>query len=310
MRVGVTGSSGLVGTALCAHLAANGHEVVRIVRSEPAATEIRWDPSRHLLAPEQLAQLEAVVHLAGAGIGDHRWSNAYKRQLVDSRIDGTKLLAEAIATVGSGTTLISGSAVGFYGDRADEVLTEQSEPGTGFLPGLCQDWETASEPASAAGSRVVLLRSGIVLSTAGGALKKMLPMFKAGIGGRFGSGKHWMSWISIEDEIRAIEHLLASNVRGPVNLTAPAPVQNIEFTKTLARVLRRPAVLPIPAFGPRLLLGRELAGVLLYEGQRVLPTALLDDGYEFLHTDLEPALRALLNRRTIARPRRVLKRRT
>jgi uncharacterized protein (TIGR01777 family) len=285
-----------VGTALVRHLAANGHNVVRIVRSAPQSTDIQWDPAMGLLDPEQLTKLDAIVHLAGAEIGDHRWSDEYKKQLVDSRIHGTKLLAEAIANLGTGITLISGSAVGYYGDRDDEVLTESSDPGSGFLPELCRDWEAAADPAGAAGGRVILIRTGIVLSKAGGALKKMLPLFKAGIGGRLGSGRQWMSWISIDDEVRAIEHLLTTDFQGPINLTAPMPVRSTELTKTLARVLHRPGRLPATSIGPRLLLGRELASVLLYEGQRALPEALLNDGYEFAHSDLETALRAILDR--------------
>ena len=296
LTVGVTGSSGLVGTALVRHLAADGHNVVRIVRSAPQSTDIQWDPAMGLLDPEQLTKLDAIVHLAGAGIGDHRWSDEYKKQLVDSWIHGTKLLAEAIANLGTGITLISGSAVGYFGDRDDEVLTESSDPGSGFLPELCRDWEAAADPAGAAGGRVILIRTGIVLSKAGGALKKMSPLFKAGIGGRLGSGRQWMSWISIDDEVRAIEHLLTTDFQGPINLTAPMPVRNTEFTKTLVHVLHRPGRLRAPSIGPRLLLGRELASVLLYEGQRALPEALLNDGYEFARSDLETALRAILDR--------------
>ena len=295
MRVAVTGSHGLIGSALLDHLAAHGHDAVRIVRSEPAAGEIGWDPASGRLDPAALAGVDAVVNLAGAGIGDHRWTDDYKRKVRESRTVGTRALAEAVAACDEGPkVLLSGSAVGYYGDRGDEVLDETSAPGDGFLASVARDWEAATAPADDAGARVVHLRTGIVLAEEGGALAKMVPLFKFGLGGRFGSGRQWMSWISIEDEAEAIIHLLTSDVAGPVNLTAPEPVTNAQLADTIGDVLRRPTVVPVPSFGPKLLLGGERAGALLLEGQRVLPRVLQTDGYEFAHPTLERALRAAI----------------
>jgi uncharacterized protein (TIGR01777 family) len=297
MRIAITGSSGLIGTALRARLTRDGHEVVPVVRRAAGSDEIAWDPEAGTLDPAALSGLDAVVHLAGAGIGDRRWTDAYKAEIRDSRTRGTNLLSEAIAACEDGPRiLLSGSAIGIYGPRGDEELTETSPLGEGFLADVCRDWEASTGMAEAAGVRVVHLRTGIVLSPEGGALKKQLPLFRLGLGGRFGSGRPWQSWISIDDEVGAIVHLLGSEVRGPVNLTAPAPVTGKDFAATLGAVLKRPAVLPIPAFGPKLLLGGELADSLLFTGQRVLPAVLEADGYQFAHPTLEVALRALLGR--------------
>lgn len=298
MRVAVTGSHGLIGSALTAHLARSGHDVVRIVRSDPAPGDIEWDPRAGRLDAGSLAGIDAVVNLAGPGIGDHRWTDAYKRELRDSRVRATNLIAGAIAAVPAGGpgVLLSASGIDYYGDREAEELDESSPSGTTFLAGLCRDWEDATGPAEAAGARVVHLRSGMVLSAAGGALGKLLPLFKLGLGGRFGSGRQWVSWISIDDEVGAIVHLLTSEVRGPANLTAPEPVTNAELARTLGAVLHRPAVIPIPEFGPSLVAGREAAHALLYAGRRVLPRVLLADGYRFAHPDMETALRAVLGR--------------
>lgn len=303
MRIGITGSSGLIGRALVARLRANGDAVVPFVRRAAGAGEIRWDPVHGALLPTDLADLDAVVHLAGAGIGDHRWTDDYKRTVRESRVAGTELLATAMASAagavdGAPTVLLSGSAVGVYGDMGDdaEPADEQAPAGTGFLAELCRDWEAATTPAAEAGIRVAHLRTGIVLSRTGGALGKMLPLFKLGVGGRFGNGRQWMSWISIDDQLGAIEHLIRGTLSGPVNLTAPNPVRNAEFAATIGRVLHRPAVLPVPPFGPKLLLGGERAEALLFDGQRVVPGALLADGYRFQHADLEPALRSVLAR--------------
>jgi uncharacterized protein len=293
MRVAVTGSHGLIGSALLDHLAAHGHDAVRIVRSEPAAGEIGWDPASGRLDPAALAGVDAVVNLAGAGIGDHRWTADYKRQVRESRTVGTRVLAEAIAAATDGPkVLLSGSGVHYYGDRGDEQLDESSSPGAGFLAGVVRDWEAATEPAATAGVRVVHLRSAVVLAKEGGALTKMLPLFKLGLGGRFGSGRQWMSWISIDDEAEAIVHLLASDVAGPVNLTAPEPVTNAQFADTLGDVLRRPTILPVPAFGPKLVLGAERATDMLFASLRVHPRVLQADDYVFKHATLERALRA------------------
>lgn len=297
LRVGITGASGLIGSALRARLLSSGHSVVAFVRSPAGGAgdraAIRWDPDRGELDPADLSGLDAIVHLAGASIGGHRWSDEYRRTILDSRVRGTTLLSDAIASAGSPGVLLSGSAIGYYGDR-EEAVDEGDGPGAGFLAEVCVAWEAATASATAAGARVAHLRTGIVLSREGGALKKMLPLFQLGLGGRFGNGRQWMSWISIDDEVGAIEHLLTSSVSGPVNLTAPNPCRNADFAKTLGKVLRRPSLLPVPEFGPKLLLGSELAESLLFDGQRVEPTVLLDDGYEFRHTELESALRAVL----------------
>lgn len=298
MRIAITGSSGLIGTALSQHLTAAGHAVVPIVRREPRSGEIGWSPSDGRLDAADLADVDAVVNLAGAGIGDHRWTDEYKRVLLDSRVDGTQLLASRMAELGDDgpRVLLSGSTIGFYGDRGDEILDETSTSGDGFLAEICRRWESATEPAEQAGVRVAHLRTGIVLSPRGGALKKMLPLFKLGLGGRFGDGRQWMSWITLTDEVRAIEHLLTSEVAGPVDLTAPNPVTNADFAGTLGDVLGRPTIFPVPRFGPKLLLGGELADALLFDGQRVQPAVLLADGFAFDHADLAAGLRAELGR--------------
>mgnify|MGYP003348012058 FL=1 len=298
MRIAITGASGLIGTALTSHLRGNGHETVSFVR-RPAASpaEISWDPMAGKLNAHDLDGIDAVVHLAGAGIGDKRWSDSYKREILESRTRSTELLAQRMTEIDQKPSVfLSGSAIGIYGVRGDEELDESATHGSGFLADVCERWERATGPAEAAGIRTVHLRTGIVLSTQGGALKKQLPLFKLGVGGRFGNGRQWQSWISITDEVRAISHLLASKVSGAVNLTAPTPVTNAEFTKTLASVVKRPAVLPIPSFGPKALLGSELADALLFTGQRVVPKVLLNDGYVFTHADLESALRDLLRK--------------
>ncbi len=299
MQVGITGASGLIGTALTERLRATGHVITPLVRHTPAPGEIGWNPSAGELDPADLAPLDAIVHLAGAGIGDHRWTDEYKQTLLRSRVDTTSLLARSIAELGEDgpNVLLSGSAIGFYGARGDEVVDEESVSGDGFLAEICRAWEASTAPAEAAGVRVAHLRTGIVLSADGGALAKMLPLFKIGAGGRFGSGEQWMSWISITDEVRAIEHLLTADVEGPVNLTAPNPVRNREFADTLGDVLNRPTFLPVPRFGPKLLLGAELADALLFDGQRVRSGVLGgDDGFSFSHPDLTTALRAMLDR--------------
>jgi hypothetical protein len=298
MRVAITGSTGLIGSALKPHLESLGHEVVRVVRGSAAPSDISWSPAEGRLDPHALDGIDAVVHLAGAGIADERWTDDYKRELLDSRTKGTTLISEAIASADGGpTVLLSGSAIGIYGARGDEELTETSAAGDGFLADICVQWERATAAAEAAGVRVAHLRTGIVLSAKGGALKKQLPLFKFGLGGKMGSGDQWQSWISIDDEVAAITHLLSSDTSGPVNLTAPKPVTNAEFTSTLGDVLHRPTVLPIPKFGPKLLLGGELADNLLFTGQKVLPEVLnADAGFTFRHPDLATALQALLGK--------------
>jgi uncharacterized protein (TIGR01777 family) len=298
MKILITGASGLIGRALSSTLKANGHTIVSAVRREPRRNdEVQWDPKSGTMAASAFDGVDAVVHLAGAGIGDKRWTNDYKMEILESRTNGTALLAKTMAGLANKPQVfISGSAIGIYGARADEELSESASIGSGFLADVCRDWEDAAAPASQAGIRTVLIRTGIVLSPDGGALKKQLPLFKLGLGGKFGNGKQWQSWISITDEVNAIVHLLTSSLSGPVNLTAPAPVTNSEFTRVLSKVVSRPAILPIPSFGPKLLLGAELADALLFTGQRVTPNALLADGFVFSHPTLDTALRALLKK--------------
>ncbi|MGD9999256.1 MAG: TIGR01777 family oxidoreductase [Ilumatobacteraceae bacterium] len=302
MHILIAGSSGLIGTALCRRLSAGGHEPVRLVRPgsrrPPSGGEhVTWDPRAGELPAEAIDRADVVVNLAGAGIGDHRWTDSYRRELVESRLQSTDLLARAIAASPTPPQVfLSGSAVGWYGDRGDEQLDETSGPGSGFLADLCTRWEDAAAPAGGAGTRVVLLRTGVVLSADGGALAKQLPLFKFGLGGRFGSGRQWQSWITLDDHVAAVEHLLTADVHGPVNLTAPEPATNATFTSTLGRVLHRPAILRIPSFGPKLLLGSELVETVLLGGQRVLPRRLEESGFRFSEPRLEGALRAVLGR--------------
>ncbi|BAN03283.1 TIGR01777 family oxidoreductase [Ilumatobacter coccineus] len=296
MRIAITGSSGLVGTALGKRLTDDGHDVVPVVRRQPSDNEIGWSVEENRIDDGAFDGIDAVVHLAGAGIGDKRWTDDYKRTLLESRTIGTALVAEAINSAANPpSVLLSGSAIGYYGSDPSATFDETSASGSGFLADLCGAWEAAAAPAQIDGTRVVYLRTGIVLSADGGALKKQLPLFKFGLGGKMGNGEQWQSWISIDDEVGAIVHLLTSDVVGPVNLTAPNPVTNAEFTDTLGAVLKRPTFLPIPKFGPKLLLGSELADNLLFSGQKVMPTVLQNDGYEFVHPDLASALRAQLS---------------
>jgi uncharacterized protein len=298
MKILITGASGLIGRALTTELKAQGHTVIAAVRREARRNdEVQWDPAGDVLAPSAFDGVNAVVHLAGAGIGDKRWTDSYKKEILESRTLSTSLLARTMAALDTQPTVfLSGSAIGYYGAMQDEKLDETSSIGDGFLADICGQWEQAAQPAIDAGIRTVFLRTGIVLSPQGGALKKQLPLFKLGVGGRFGNGKQWQSWISITDEVNAIIHLLTSSISGPVNLTAPEPVTNADFTRTLASVLSRPAVFPIPTFGPKLVLGGELANALLFTGQRVIPSALTRDGFVFAHQTLDAALRALLKK--------------
>ena len=293
MRVAVTGSSGLIGSALCDRLVQRGDQVVRVVRRSVGAGEpaVRWDPAAGQLDPADLDGVDAVVHLAGAGIGDRRWTADRKREIVESRTRSTALLARTIASMPHPPgVLVSASAIGYYGDCGDEPVTERTGPGSDFLSSLCVRWEGETAPASDAGVRVALVRSGLVLSKGGGALPKLLPLFRLGLGGRFGSGGQWWSWISIDDEIGAVLWILDHEIAGPFNLTAPNPVTNGDFARVLARALSRPALLPVPRFGPRLLMGRELADTLLFTSARVLPEGLMGAGYTFYKSELEAAL--------------------
>lgn len=299
MDIAITGSTGLIGEALRASLVADGHRVVRVVRrTATGADEITWDPAGGHLDPSDLVGLDAVVHLAGEGIAEKRWTDAQKDRILTSRTAGTGLVARALADAGADgpKVLVSGSAIGWYGDRGDEVLTEDSAPGTGFLADVCRRWEAAADPARDAGVRVAHARTGIVLDPDGGVLAKQLPLFRLGLGGRIGSGRQYMSWIAIEDEVAALRFLLEHDVEGAVNLTAPSPVTNREFTEALGGALHRPAVVPVPGFGPKVLFGGELVDELLLASQRVQPARLVDAGFTFAQPELRPALDALLAR--------------
>ena len=296
MKVAVTGSSGLIGSALVPALRVAGHDVVRLVR-RPARVgdECQWDPSGGTIDRSALEGIDAAINLAGEGIGDHRWTEEQKRKVHDSRTQGTTLLATTMASLAPRpSVLLSGSAVGFYGNGGDAELTESSPRASGFLADVVADWEAAARPAADAGIRTVYLRSGVVLSPDGGALKKVLRLFKAGLGGPIGSGRQWWPWIAIADEVGAIIHLLTADIDGPVNLVAPNPVRYRDYAKALGRALHRPALLPTPMFGPRLLLGRELADALLGDSQRVIPTRLLESGYTFHHVDIDETLGSML----------------
>lgn len=298
MRILVSGSSGFIGSALVTRLCAQGHEVVRLVRGPAGPGRIRWDIGAGQLDAEALEGIEAAVHLAGVGIGDHRWTEETKAAIQDSRIDGTSLLCSALAAMEHPpAVLVSGSAIGYYGDRGAEILDESSSPGSGFLAEVCVAWEAATASAKQAGIRVVNLRTGVVLGPGGGVLGRTLPMFKAGVGGRLGSGSQYMSWIGLEDEVGAILHALSdASVVGALNATAPHPVTNAEFTSTLARVLNRPAPLPVPAFVLSAALGREMVTGMVLASQRVMPARLQATGYQFHDAQLEGALRALTAR--------------
>jgi hypothetical protein len=298
MKVAITGASGLVGRALVPYLTAGGHGVVRLVRRPPAAPgEAAWDPEGGTVDASALQSVDAVVHLAGEGIAEGRWTAARKEKLRASRLGPTRGLAEALAALErKPRVLVSASAIGYYGDTGDAWVDETSPPGDDFLGRLASEWEEAAAPAARAGIRVVNLRTGIVLSAAGGALGKMLWPFKAGLGGVLGPGTQHMSWIAMDDLLGAVHHALANDaVSGPLNATAPGPVTNAVFTKTLARVLGRPAIAPVPAFALRLLFG-ELADAALLASTRVRPAKLLATGYRFRFTDLERALRHELGR--------------
>ena len=299
MDVAVTGSHGFLGSALLPALTREGHRPVRIVRGQAAGDdELSWDPEAGTIDADGLEGIGGVVHLAGAGIGDRRWTDARKRLILETRTKGTSLLARTLARLTRPpSTLVSASAIGYYGNRGDEPLDEQSTPGNDFVARVCVQWEGATAPAVDAGIRVARVRSGIVLGRDGGVLSRLLLPFRLGLGGRIASGRQYMSWISIGDEVRAILHALTQDgVAGPVNLTGPAPVTNGEFTETLGRVLRRPTVIPTPLLPLRARYGRELVQHLLVEGQRVLPKRLQATGYAFEHPTLEDALRAAVDR--------------
>lgn len=299
MNVAVTGAGGLVGSALVSSLGAGGHRVIPLVRRAPRRGEdaLRWDPSSGAIAPAGPAVADAIVHLAGESIMGVRWTAGKKRRIRESRTTATRLLVQTLTRLSKPPAVfVCASAIGYYGSRGDEMLTEESRPGTGFLAEVARDWEAATATAIAQGIRVVNLRLGIVLSDRGGALAKVLTPFRLGMGGVIGDGAQWMSWIALDDVIGAIRHALATDaLRGPVNAVAPAPVTNAEFTRILGRVLERPTLVPLPAFAARLALG-EMADELLLTSQRVVPARLETSGYRFRYPTLDAALRAVLGR--------------
>lgn len=296
-RIAISGSSGLIGSALARALETRGDEVVPLVRSRRESDESSalWKADEGLLEREPLQGIDAVVHLAGAGIAEKRWTSERKRLIYSSRVDGTRNLVASLASLERPPRrFLCASAIGYYGDRGDERLDESSDAGEGFLADLCRAWENEARAAEEFCERVYQMRTGIVLATAGGALPKMLTPFKLGLGGVIGSGRHFMSWISIDDGVGAILHLLDSEIEsGPVDLTAPAPVTNREFTKTLGAVLGRPTLFPLPAFAVKLLFG-QMGEEALLASQRVLPARLESDGYAFRHRDLDRALSDVL----------------
>lgn len=293
MRVAVSGSSGLIGQALTTALRANGHAVARLVRRAASGPdEIRWDPTGGGLDPAALAGVDAVVHLSGAGVGDHRWTEQYKRVLYDSRIESTRAIVTALLAArkegGGPGVLLCASGVGWYGDTGDRTVDETAPAGSTFLAGVCRDWEAATEPVADAGIRVARMRSGLVLSRKGGMLARVLPIFRLGLGGRLGHGRQYWPWISLADEIGAITYLLTQDVHGPVNLTGPEPVTNAQFTRQLGRVVHRPALAWVPRPALRIALG-EFASEPL-GGQRAVPAVLESAGYRFQHPTLDAAL--------------------
>jgi uncharacterized protein (TIGR01777 family) len=299
MKILIGGSHGLVGTALIELLEAEGHEIFRLVRYAPhSKTEIEWSPDRYSIALARIEGFDAVINLAGESIAEGRWTDEKKRRIRESRVKGTTLLGDALANLTDRpATFICASAIGYYGDRGDEILTEASAPGDGFLAEVCVEWEKATELATEKGIRVVNARFGVILDQNGGALKKMLPPFRMGLGGKIGNGKQWMSWIALTDVVRALNFALNNeSLRGPVNFVAPHPVTNAEFTKTLGKVLSRPTLFPIPAFAVRLAFG-EMADALLLASQRVEPERLKAAKYQFLYSELEAALRDVLQKR-------------
>ncbi len=299
MDVLVSGSRGLIGTALLDELRSSGHRPVRLVRSDPAPGDdaVRWDPDAGTIDAAGIEGIGGVVHLAGHLIGRPWWTAPHKARVLDSRVRGTRLLTETLAGLAHPPkVLISASAVGYYGDRNGEELDESSSSGAGFVAEVCRQWEGSTAPAAEAGIRVVVPRSGIVLSEKGGALPPMLIPFRLGFGGRIGPGKQYWPWISLEDEARALSHLLTSELRGPVNLVAPQPTTNAEFARVIGRVLRRPAAFPTPSLFIKIAVGPEMANEMLLLSQQVVPRRLLGDGFRFKHETLEDALRDILRK--------------
>lgn len=292
-RVVIAGASGLIGSALARSLTADGYEVRRLVRRAPrSADEVRWDPEAQQVDVAGLEGCAALVNLAGAGVASRRWTDAYKETIRRSRVLGTRVLAEAVASLDTPPSVfVAGSAIGFYGDTGDRVVDESASAGTGFLPSVCVEWEGAAKPAADAGVRTVFARTGLVVARGGGAWGPLFPLFKAGVGGRMGDGRQYWSFISLHDEVAALRHLMETpSLSGPFNLTAPNPRTNGEITAAMGRVLRRPTLFPVPAAALRLALGGVSSDVL--GSTRAVPTRLLESGFVFTHPDIESAIRA------------------
>jgi uncharacterized protein (TIGR01777 family) len=293
-RVAISGASGLIGSALSAFLRARGDEVVHLVRRQPlTSSEVGWDPTTRTLDPGDLSGLTAVVHLAGAGVGDHRWTAAYKHQILASRVDGTTTIATALADLGEPIALVSGSAIGAYGDGGERILTEDSGTGQGFLASVVRAWEAATTPAQDAGLRVVHARTGLVLTPRGGAMERMLPLARLGLAGPLGTGRQYWSWITLHDEVRALAHLIDQDLAGPVNLVSTQPLRQAEFMKALGAALGRPAVLPAPTLALKVILGEFASGILASD--RILPSVLTASGFVFDHDTIESAMRWLVD---------------
>jgi uncharacterized protein (TIGR01777 family) len=293
MRIAITGASGLIGTTLTTALEHAGHDPLHVVRREPTGPgELQWDIDAGTIDAAALEGVEAIVHLAGENIGQ-RWNDEVRRAVLDSRVDGTRLIAQTAAGLASRPVLVCASATGFYGDRGDEIVDEDSVPGTGFLADVVEAWEAAAEPARAAGLRTVHLRQGIVLSKDGGALARMLLPFKLGTGGRIGTGRQWWSWVSLDDAVAAYLFALEQPLAGPVNVVAPGAVTNLEFVKALGIALHRPAIFPLPATAVKAAFG-QMGEEMLLEGQRVAPTRLEAAGFTFGQPDIESGLASAL----------------
>lgn len=301
MKVLMTGSSGFLGTALARALEADGHTVAPLVRRDPrpGSREIGWDPRRGRIEAHDLEGADAAVHLAGVDLVGRRWTAQHKARALDSRVRGTRLFSEALAALDAPPeVLVSSSGIGYYGDRGDEILTERSDPGSGFMAALCRAWEGQTEPARAAGIRVVNTRTGLVLHPSGGIMRRILLPFRAGLGARLGPGSQWWSWVTLEDYVNAVAYLLRSRgVSGAVNLVTPHPVTNAEFTSALGHALRRPAVFVAPVVALKVAFGPERAEEVLFASQRVKPAVLDQVGYRFTHPHLAPALQSLLGDR-------------
>lgn len=298
MNILISGATGMVGTAVDSLLSLNGHRVVRLVRVKPQSIdEVEWHPATGEIDRSKLEDLDAVIHLAGENIASGRWTVSKKAKIKNSRVQGTVLLSKAVASLKKPPKVfISASAIGYYGDRGETLLDESSPPGKNFLSEVCVDWEEATEPAVRKGIRVVPARFGMILSASGGALEKMLLPFRLGLGGVLGNGWQYMSWITLDDVVGAIQHVLSrESLKGPVNLVAPKPVTNLEFTKTLGKILHRPTIFPMPAFVACMAFG-EMADELLLASTRVEPKKLLTSGYQFRHPELEGALQGLIGK--------------